>query len=303
MTLPRPQHTAPERTTRRQLLQRAALGTLALGGALGGGAVAEAYYGLSISRQNMPLPGLQSPLRIVFLTDLHYGLYIGLSSVRRWVEAALAERPDLILLGGDFVDIRAGETPKELLAELGRLRAPLGLYGVWGNHDYGSFGRYPSRWRGAPTEDWPQHRAALTEALAAAGITILRNESILPRPDLHLVGTDDLWWGEPADLTGLLAPAGERATLLLTHNPDILPDLPQHTGLTLAGHTHGGQVRLPLIGAVTVPSRYGTRYAMGWHEGAHASPAYISRGLGVSGLPVRALCQPEITVLALSPAY
>ena len=248
------------------------------------------------------MPGLTAPLRIVFLTDLHYGLYITGAQVRRWAEVALAEEPDLILLGGDFVDIHAGETPTPLLEQLARLRAPLGVFGVWGNHDYGSFGRYYSRWRGEGTPDWPRHRDALAAALTEAGVTLLRNKSVQPRADLHLIGTDDFQWGEPADLPALLHGAEGRATLLLTHNPDILPDLPQPVGLTLAGHTHGGQVRLPGVGAVMVPSHYGTRYDMGWKEGAHGSPAYISRGLGMSALPVRMLCPPEITVLTLSPA-
>ena len=76
--------------------------------------------------------------------------------------------------------------------------------------------------------------------------------------------------------------------------------MPAGIQLVLCGHTHGGQVRLPLIGAPIVPSKYGQRYAMGWVEGAHATPAYVSRGLGVSGVPMRNLCQPEITLLDLT---
>ncbi|MDO4263862.1 MAG: metallophosphoesterase [Deinococcus sp.] len=291
---------ATGRLTRRQWLQRSALGLLGLGSLLGGGAVAGAY-GLSVTRQRRVLPGLSTPLRLVFLTDLHYGLYIGAGSIRHWVDTALAERPDLILLGGDFVDIRPGERPTPLLEQLARLQAPLGVYGVWGNHDYGSFGRYDSRWRGERQPGWAERRRALGEQLAEAGVQLLRNQAAQPRNDLHLMGTDDWTWGERPDLRALLAGADERATLLLTHNPDILPTLPAPVGLTLAGHTHGGQVRLPGVGAVVVPSAYGTRYAMGWHQGAYGSPAYVSRGLGVSGLPVRTLCPPEVTVLELLP--
>lgn len=291
----------PVRLTRRQWLQRSALGLLGLGGLLGGGAVAGAY-GLSVTRQRRPLPGLRAPLRVAFLTDLHYGLYIEAGSVRRWTDAALAERPDLILLGGDFVDIRPGERPTPLLEQLARLQAPLGVYGVWGNHDYGSFGRYDSRWRGKGRPGWQQQRRSLAAEMRAAGVQLLRNQATQPRSDLHLMGSDDWSWGERPDLRALLAGAGERATLLLTHNPDILPTFPQSIGLTLAGHTHGGQVRLPGVGALVVPSVYGTRYAMGWHQGAHGSPAYVSRGLGVSGLPVRTLCPPELAVLDLLPA-
>ncbi|GHF95137.1 putative metallophosphoesterase [Deinococcus piscis] len=288
------------RLTRRQWLQRSALGVLGLGGLLGGSAVAGAY-GLSVTRQRQTLPELREPLRLVFLTDLHYGLYIEAGSVRRWIDTALAERPDLILLGGDFVDIRPGERPTPLLKQLSRLQAPLGVYGVWGNHDYGSFGRYDSRWRGEGQPGWEEHRHALAAELGEAGVRLLRNQTAQPRSDLHLVGTDDWQWGERPDLSALLAGAGARATLLLTHNPDILPTFPQPIGLTLAGHTHGGQVRLPGVGALVVPSAYGTRYAMGWHQGEYGSPAYVSRGLGVSGLPVRTFCPPEVTVMDLLP--
>ncbi|MDL2344246.1 metallophosphoesterase, partial [Deinococcus sp. MIMF12] len=99
-----------------------------------------------------------------------------------------------------------------------------------------------------------------------------------------------------------LAGAGEgQASVLLSHNPDLLPDLPRRVGLVLSGHTHGGQIRLPVVGAPVVPSRYGQRYAMGWVQGAHGTPGYVSRGLGVSGVPLRNLCPPEVTLLSLRP--
>ncbi|MFC6591898.1 metallophosphoesterase [Deinococcus lacus] len=254
-----------------------------------------------MSRQQMTLPGLRRPLRLVFLTDLHYGLYLGAAQVAHWVDLTLAERPDLVLLGGDFVDVHAGETPQLLLQELSRLRAPLGVLGVWGNHDYGSFGRYSSRWRGAAHPDWTRNREALAQALAGAGVDILRNQAHEVRDDLWLVGTDDLWWGDAPDLAALLAGAGERATLLLTHNPDLVMSLPAPVGLALAGHTHGGQVRIPGIGALKVPVQY-RQLTQGWAKAAHGTSTYVSRGLGVSALPLRFACPAEITVLTLLPA-
>lgn len=88
--------------------------------------------------------------------------------------------------------------------------------------------------------------------------------------------------------------------MLLTHNPDLLPRVPASVGLTLCGHTHGGQVRLPLLGAVTVPSRYGTRFLEGWVWGGGAR-GFVSRGLGVTGLPVRNLCPAQLHVFTLLP--
>ncbi|WP_309569989.1 metallophosphoesterase [Deinococcus sp.] len=284
--------------TRRRVLRALAGGGVALVAA-GGAGVAQAHT-LGVTTDTRPLRGLCSPVRLAFLTDLHYGLYVGSGQIRGWVDTALDARPDLILLGGDFIDQRIRTSPLPLIRELARLKAPLGVYGVWGNHDYGSFGRYSSVYYGPVRADWAERRATLTQELRAEGVEILLNQGVAVRDDLHVGGVDDLWNGTP-DARAALAGSGERATILLSHNPDVLPDLPVPAGLVLSGHTHGGQVRLPVIGAPIVPSAFGQRYAMGWVQGAHGTPAYVSRGLGTSGIPLRNLCPPEITVLTLMP--
>ncbi|QFP77545.1 metallophosphoesterase [Deinococcus sp. AJ005] len=296
MSTPRPR--GPHLTRRRVL--RGLAGTGLGVAALGGMGAAQAYQ-FGVTQHTRTLPGLTRPLRVAFLTDLHFGLFIYGGSVRAWVDAANAARADLIVLGGDQMDYRADEAPAALLSELKRLKAPLGVYGVWGNHDYGSFGKYYSPHYGPRRNDWPQRREALRAAYAEAGVTILRNEGRSVRDDLYLAGVDDLWEGE-VDLGATLAgKPSAGGTLLLSHNPDLLPDLPPGLGLVLSGHTHGGQIRLPLIGAPIVPSRYGQRYAMGWVTGSHGTPAYVSRGLGLSGVPLRNLCEPEIAVFTLTP--
>lgn len=287
-----------EGLTRRRVLKLLLGGGLGMA-ALGGAAVAQGY-GLGVTRHQLALRGLRQPLSVAFLTDLHYGAYIGPGSVRKWVEATQALRPDLILLGGDQLDSRMDTTPAPLLAELGQLRAPLGVYAVWGNHDYGSFGQYQGRQYGPARADWHAKRDELERAFGAAGITMLRNRGVALRDDLYLGGTDDLWRGD-LDIRATLAGAGNRTKLLLSHNPDILPQLPPGIAFSLCGHTHGGQVRLPLLGAPVVPSDYGQKYAMGWVSDAHGNPAYVSRGLGMSGLPIRNLCPPEIAFFQLGP--
>lgn len=292
---------APPDPARRRVLRgltRSLLGGGAAVAFLGGAGAAQAYR-FGVTRHTRALGGLRAPLTAAFLTDLHYGPYIGVGSVRAWVEATLALRPDLILLGGDQFDRRAHAASADLLAELARLRAPLGTYAVWGNHDYGSFGY--DRHSGVRQPDWAERRGRLEAAFAAAGVTVLRNAGRAVRADLWVSGVDDFWNGQP-DAAATLAGAGTRATLLVSHNPDLLPELPPGVGLALSGHTHGGQVRLPLVGAPVVPSRYGQRYAMGWVTGAHGTPGYVSRGLGLSGLPLRNLCEPEIALLRLVPA-
>lgn len=311
---------APTRQTRRQFLTRALGAGVGAAAALGGLGAAQAY-GFGVTRQVAALPRLRTPLCAAFLTDLHSGPLMRPRHVRAWVEAANAARPDVVLLGGDYTDRSNREGLAALLAELARLRAPLGVYGVWGNHDYGAFwGRGQSR-PGAPVHRpvdpaapdssvpdpaVPDHsvqaRMQAAAAFARAGVVILRNGGRAVRDDLYVGGTDDVLWGTP-DARAALAGAGTRATVLLSHNPDLLPELPQPAGLVLCGHTHGGQVRLPGLGALPglVPSRYGARYDMGWKTGAFGTPAYVSRGLGVTGLPVRHLCPPELALLTLVP--
>ncbi|MFC4452622.1 metallophosphoesterase [Deinococcus sonorensis] len=287
--------------TRRQLIRRAVFG---LGGAglLGGGmATAQAYAPAQLNVHVAPLAGLQAPLQVALLTDLHYGPYIHTAQVRGWVERTRSARPDLILLAGDLLDERMRGPADLLLAELGRLSAPLGVYAVWGNHDYGYFGRYGNARRGPANPDWARERTRLQAQLAEAGIRVLTNQGVSVRPDLYVAGVDDLSWGEPAVGAALQAAPAGSATLLMTHNPDLLPQLPAGLGLTVCGHTHGGQVRFPLIGAPVVPSRYGQRFAQGWiHDPVRA---FVSRGLGVSGLPVRNLCPSEVVLLKLQPTH
>ena len=285
-----------------------ALGAAVLAGAGVVGSLLGAVMGsyrFRLARGDVALAGLRAPLRLAFLSDLHLGPFIRRRSLARWVDATLRLQPELILLGGDMIDHWATDL-EPLLEELPRLRAPLGVYAVWGNHDHAVL-----RGRRAPPG-----MAAFARALEErAGVTVLRNASCRPRDDLYLAGIDDLQAGRP-DLAAALAgtsaalsaaPAGTAAdrrpppaTVLLSHNPDILPDVPTSVGLTLAGHTHGGQVCLPGYGAIYTGSAHGRRFASGWVR----APAlgYVSRGLGVSGAPLRFACPAEITVLELVPA-
>ncbi len=281
--------------TRRRFL-RAALGLGAGGLVLGGAGVAQAYR-FGVTRETLALPGLRAPLTVAFLTDLHYGPFIGAGSVRAWVQAANAARPDLILIGGDFMDYFDDGPPTALLDELAALSAPLGVYGVWGNHDYASFGQYATS-HGPARANWRARREEMRAAFAQAGVTVLRDENRAVRDDLHLIGTDDHWRGEP-NLDAAMRGTGDRATLLLTHNPDFLDTIRRPVGLGLCGHTHGGQVRLPLIGALTVPAN--RKFTMGWVQSLNGTPGYVSRGLGVTGLPARNLCDPELLLLTLTP--
>jgi len=277
----------PARLSRRRFLA-AGLALTATGlasGAMGSG-LQQAHHPVT-HHDTLPLPTLRAPLRIAFLTDLHYGPWIHARDVASWIEDALTPQPDLILLGGDLIDRHATQADlPELLDVLAALQAPLGTYAVWGNHDHAAL----------PT---PALRR-FGQDLAHVGIDLLENHGLALRPDLFLAGVDDLVNGTP-DLAAALWDAPEGVTtLLLAHNPDLLPQIAHHdVDLTLAGHTHGGQVVLPLVGPPFTSSTHGRRFLAGWI--ANPTRAYVSRGLGVSYLPLRWNCPPELLILDLHP--
>ena len=245
-----------------------------------------------VTEQSRAIRGLRDRVRVAFLTDLHMGPYLDGEDLRRWVNSANDLRPDLMILGGDLVDHRFRGDLGVLVRGLASLSAPLGVHAVLGNHDHGRF----------------RSLGPLLEALDSAGVSLLVNDSVQVRDDLVLSGIDDLRVGRP-DVTAALGSAaglgakgrqGDPAMLFLSHNPDVIPELPRAPDLLLAGHTHGGQVRLPLIGAVVTSSRYGRRYLDGWVEAQ--MPAFVSRGLGVTGVPFRYDCPAELAHIVLEPA-
>lgn len=279
-----------------RLMTRRAVMLSLLGAAAGAAAaspVAEAYT-FGVTHHTRELPGLTRPLRVTQLSDLHYGPFVRARSVRTWVDAAQRTHADVILITGDFVDHRLDTTARDLITELRALHAPLGVYGVWGNHDYEYFGANDS-----PYRHWTARRLAFHDALADAGIQMLRNRGVPLRSDVYLAGVDDFRCGAP-DLTRALRDApGSGATLLMSHNPDFLPLVSEQVQFTFSGHTHGGQIRLPLIGALSTSSQYGQRFASGFIQ--DRTPGFVSRGLGVSHLPLRVNCPPELAVLDLHP--
>jgi len=243
-------------------------------------------------RLNLPRwPAACSGLSVAVISDLHVGSpFNGVVNLERVVADTQAAQPDLVLLAGDFViqGVRGGRfvAPEVTAAKLGELVAPLGVFAVLGNHDW---------WL-----DGPRVRAAFE----THGIPVLENRAVaLRRGDcaFSIVGIGDYWEGHPNVPAAMQSvPPGE-SVLALTHNPDVFPDVPDRVSLTIAGHTHGGQVMLPLIGRPIVPSAYGERFALGLvvENGRHL---FVTPGVGTSILPVRFLVPPEISVLVLGSA-
>lgn len=232
---------------------------------------------LEVVETQRALP-LSQPLRIALLTDLHLpGVGLG----PKVAAAIAAARVDLIVVGGDLVD-HQGDRAAVTQFLTGLPQVPLGTYVVPGNWEYWALGR------------------TATTTLELGGENWLVNQPRLLRPDLTLIGLDDDLAGHPrvrAALSGTSTKSGAKIALL--HSPSGAASLDGRVDLILAGHTHGGQVRLPGIGALILPPG-SDGYEAGWYQRGR-TPIYVSRGLGMSVLPVRFFCRPELTILDLVP--
>ncbi len=250
-------------------------------------------------------------LRIACISDLHASEpQMGLKRCADVVAMTNALQPDIILLLGDYgigqkVYARPVDT-MELAKVLADLKAPLGNYAILGNHDYwgGSLTSWP--YTPAKIHDYAQRQR---DMLSAAGISLLENDvRKLALADKHfwLIGTGShiaLPLGRSrftsyAKLDEQLAKLTDDApALLMAHEPDLFPDVPDRIGLTMSGHTHGGQVRLFGYSPIT-PSDYGNRYAYG-HIVENDRNLIVSGGLGTSVMPIRFGVPPEIVLIDL----
>src|SRR5579872_5238701 len=230
------------------------------------------------------LPKAFHGLRIVQISDIHHGLFLPKDWLSEAVRQANRLNPDIIALTGDFVTYsRRNIAPAAEL--LGRLRARYGVYAVLGNHDF----RVDAN--------------AITAALRRQRIDVLRNRHVtlwFGGESIYLAGVDDYGYG--ADLRrAMRGVPREAATVLLAHNPRVIHLASRHNvSLVLSGHTHGGQVNLPLLGTVYGRSPERLRYKIGWDR-LGPTQIYVSRGIGTIVLPWRLRCPAEITHLELLP--
>lgn len=240
----------------------------------------------------LPFPkgAARRPVTVALLTDSHLsGPDNSPDRMTRIVRVVNGLKPDLILLGGDYIgDHKGGAVygPAASIAPFATLRAPMGVLAVLGNHDarrHARIGR--SQWRGL---------------FRRIGITLLTDQAVRRGP-LVIGGLRDIYTDHP-DIPHVLQEMEDLdgAQIVLSHGPDIFPRLPDRPLLALVGHTHCGQVALPFAGVVYVPSRFGTRYACGiFHDGAKSM--IVSAGIGTSGLPIRLLSPPDVWLVTIRP--
>lgn len=245
---------------------------------------------LKIQEMTLSLPNWPPELdgtRVALISDLHAGPpYGGLDQLRRIAMSTNQAKPDIILFLGDLVQTHFHSKcfipPEDCAMELGKLRAPFGVYGVLGNHDW---------WYDAPR---------VARALQDKGMVLLENRStklLIKHVPLWLAGVSD-FSEQQDDLPGALRKIPKnQPIILLSHNPDLFSKVPESVSLTVSGHTHGGQVKLPILGRPLVPSRYGQRFAEG-HIVENGKHLFVTVGAG-NLWPIRLGVPPEIVILTL----
>jgi predicted MPP superfamily phosphohydrolase len=277
------------KVTRRKFLQIAG----GLGVAVGIPSAAELGYATRMEplrvvkeecRIRIPkLPTSFEGYRIALFSDIHLYPFTPLKVVRDAVRLANDFQPDLVILPGDFV-WRSLEAAFDLVPVLSQLNPAHGTFAVLGNHDH----------RKGPD--------IIASALNQAGVRVLRNEGITiqrGRDAIYLAGVDSVLAGTPLPMAAFENRRGELTTIVAVHEPDYIRTLISGfpVDLQLSGHSHGGQVRLPLIGPLILPPM-GEIYDMGLYRVGSAQ-VYTTRGIGTIQVNARLNCPPEVTAITL----
>lgn len=268
--------------TRRALLKT--LVATGVGVIAGPGAYGYLYerHEITVTRASVPVAGLPHALgglRVGMITDIHRSATVSHDDVSRAVNALMSERPDLIVLGGDYVTYGDRQFVGPSADALAPLSAPNGVFAILGNHD--------------DDHDMPA-------ALGRKGMQVLkdaRTQLTIRRERLDLVGIR-FWTKRQIDIADLVRD-GAPATVLLAHDPRrVVEAAALNVPLVLSGHTHGGQVVLPFLGAVAA-RKFPVAEGLLRRE---RTTMFVSRGVGTIYVPVRVNCPPEVAVLTLQPA-
>lgn len=274
---------------RRAFLKRAGAFTLALLG-LSGGTI---YYGREIEPSSLEirkevilsnkLPSVFHNKKILQFSDTHLGFNYSVKDLKKLVNLMNSRNPDIIVFTGDLIDnpkYLEDHNHTEIINALQPLEAPLGKYWIYGNHDHGGYG----------TE-------TLFSIMESSGFKLLQNSHVKiseQNQSLILAGIDDMMLGKP-DLQAALHQANpDLFTILLAHEPDFADEAVHYPiDVQLSGHSHGGQVRLPIIGHLYTPL-YAEKYVLGKYVINNKLELYVNAGIGTTRLPYRLFCKPEI---------
>jgi predicted MPP superfamily phosphohydrolase len=236
------------------------------------------------------LPKQLDGLKIGVMADFHAGAFATKKDILKAITAINEERPDLIALLGDYIDgayshsRRNVEKGSYVFDALQRLHAPLGIYAVLGNHDH-----------------WTDP-GLVRNKLSRLPLVILDNQSIILKNGLAVSGVDDFWEGPSNPFEAIKNIDQESVIIMLSHNPDVNIQLRGDTRvrLVMSGHTHGGQIRIPLIHwAPWVPCSKKYRGSSGLIKETERRWTFITKGVGTFFIPVRLACAPDIGILRL----
>lgn len=273
--------------SRRQFLK----GALAVGamGVIGDAVLYEPRH-IIIEKKTIPINGLPDVFegfRICQITDVHHGQFVGLKFIEKVVNKSNILIPDLMVLTGDYV-YNSNKYVVPAISALCNLKSPNGILAVLGNHDH-------------------YHGAELAkEVFNKYNAHVLTNSHRLIEikgKAICIAGVGDLWEGKQDLKEAFKGIPADVSRILLSHNPDYAEVMPktERVDLMLAGHTHGGQIRMPFSIAPVTMSNYGQKYTGGLVK-LPDTQVYVSRGVGVGLLPVRFNCPPEITIITLTKA-
>jgi uncharacterized protein len=280
--------------TRRSFIKRIFGGILAIAGAGAGGY----YYAheiepklLEVTRHTISNPLLPKGfdgMKIVQFSDTHVGFQYTLDQLNKLVSKINSLEPDLILFSGDLIDDPFGfEDTNQIIEVLASLKAVLGKYAVYGNHDHGGYGS-----------------DLYKQIMEEAGFTLLLNEarhvSLLDGSFIYIAGVDDSMLGKPDIAAAIQDIPQDSYKILLSHAPDLADSASGYNiQLQLSGHSHGGQVQIPFYGPLVTPP-HAEIYPEGFYEvGTSRMKLYVNRGLGTTRLPFRFLSKPELTLFTL----
>jgi uncharacterized protein len=243
---------------------------------------------LQVQKLTLSFPALPAAfrgIRVLHFSDIHYGFHYDLQELRGLAERIMSFEPDLICFTGDLVDRGLREDAQVIVDALSTISAPLGCFAVLGNHDYYRNGD------------------EVEGILEKSGFRCLRNEAVSISKEgeqIIVAGVEDMAKGKPSIRRAMQGTSAEQFIILLSHCPDYATAALGHAvDLQLSGHSHGGQVRIPGLGALITPP-FGRMYPDGLYQlGGGKMTLYTNRGIGVSQLPIRFMCRPELTLFTL----
>lgn len=244
----------------------------------------------SITVKHAKIPKSFESFKIIQFSDTHLGFQYNLTQLKKVIKHINSLQPDMIFFTGDLMDApNLYVNPEAIIPVLKELNAPFGKYAVYGNHDHGGYGS-----------------ELYKDIMKKSDFHLLLNQAkkikLINKSSIYIIGIDDAMLGKPDIEKALQNVPNDSYKILLSHAPDLADQAhPYGIELQLSGHSHGGQIKIPFLGALVTPP-YGEKYKEGYYTIGRNRPLtlYVNRGLGTTRLPFRFLSRPELTIITLS---